>query len=137
MGATEGILAAALRAAARASAHAAADATADAAAGGCAHHAATAAYRPPPALREHVVARDPTCRFFTCRQPAWRGDLDHTIPYDQGGLTCRCNLGGFCRGHHIVKQLSGWTLRQCAPGVFEWTTPDGHTYTVKPDTYPA
>ncbi|MDQ2877383.1 MAG: hypothetical protein M3Y33_22280, partial [Actinomycetota bacterium] len=67
---------------------------ADAVVSGCAHTAATASYRPPPRLRDYVVARDLTCRFPFCGQPAWRGDLDHTQPWDSGGLTCSCNLGG-------------------------------------------
>jgi hypothetical protein len=69
-------------------------AAADAAAGGCAHTTAGSAYRPPLRLKEYIAARDLTCRFLRCRQPAWRGDLDHTIPFDDGGMTCRCNLGG-------------------------------------------
>ncbi|HET7015158.1 MAG TPA: DUF222 domain-containing protein, partial [Streptosporangiaceae bacterium] len=60
---------------------------------GCAHVESTPAYRPSPWLRDYVTARDQTCRFLTCRQPAWRCDLDHTKPYDQGGRTCDCNLG--------------------------------------------
>ncbi len=130
------VLAAALRAARRARARADERDADDAAAGGCAHHLATAAYRPPPALRDHVAARDQTCRYPSCRRPAWRGDLDHTVPYDQGGMTCGCNLGGGCRGHHLVKHLPGWSLRQPRPGFFEWTTPAGRTYPAVPDTYP-
>jgi hypothetical protein len=78
------ILRLALHAAARAAARARAVAAADAAAGGCAHTTASPAYRPPPRLRDHVAARDLTCRSPVCRQPAWRGELDHTIPWDQG-----------------------------------------------------
>ena len=62
-----GIAAAALRAAARALDQALARAAADAAAGGCAHHAQSDAYRPPPRLREHITARDVTCRNPACR----------------------------------------------------------------------
>jgi hypothetical protein len=74
---------------------------ADAAAGGCAHTAASLSYRPPPRLKEYIAARDLTCRFLRCRQPTWRGDLDQTIPFDDGGMTCGCNLGGhrFVPGH--------------------------------------
>ena len=108
---------------------------ADAAAGGCAHTAACAGYRPPPRLREYIAARDLTCRFLRCRQPAWRGDLDHTIPYDNGGMTCHCNLGGLCRTHHLLKHHPDWNLRQTAPGTFAWTTPAGRTYTANPDTH--
>ncbi|MGH3275251.1 MAG: HNH endonuclease, partial [Streptosporangiaceae bacterium] len=117
---------------------AAARAAADTAArGGCAHSTASAGYRPAPRLREHVVARDLTCRFPFCGQPAWRGDLDHTQPWDAGGLTCSCNLGGLCRHHHMLKQHSGWRLTQIRPGVFSWVTPAGRTYTRTPARYAA
>ncbi|MEP7025363.1 MAG: HNH endonuclease, partial [Actinomycetota bacterium] len=62
--------------------------------------------------------------------------LDHTTPYDQGGPTCKCNIGGVCRTHHQVKQLPGWSLQQTAPGVFQWTTPGGRVYTTTPDIHP-
>lgn len=132
-----GILARAIAVAATAADRARAAMTADAAAGGCAHSAASLAYRPPPRLMEYIAARDLTCRFLRCRQPAWRGDLDHTIPFDDGGLTCRCNLGGLCRTHHILKHHPDWNLRQVAPGVFTWTTPAGRSYTATPDTHAA
>jgi Domain of unknown function (DUF222) len=102
-------------------------------AGGCAHTTASAAYRPPPRLREHVIARDQTCRYPLCGQPAWRGDLDHTHPWEAGGKTCRCNLGGLCRRHHRLKQLAGWQLSQPQPGAFRWVTPAGLAYQVQPD----
>ena len=110
---------------------------ADAAGGGqCAHSASTGSYVPSPRLREYVMARDVTCRHVTCGQPAWRGDLDHTIPWDAGGRSCRCNLGPICRTHHKVKQLPGWQLEQVRPGWFRWTTPAGLSYDVGPDPYP-
>jgi hypothetical protein len=105
--------------------------------GGCAHATASAAYRPPPRIREFVIARDQTCRNPRCGQPAWRADLDHTRPHHLGGLTCRCNLGGACRGDHQLKQLPGWSLTQPQPGVFQWTTPAGRTYTTRPDQHHA
>jgi hypothetical protein len=104
---------------------------------GCAHTEATSAYRPTTRLWDYVTARDLTCRFRTCRQPATRCDLDHTTPFDQGGPTCSCNLGGICRFHHKIKQQPGWHLDQPAPGTFTWTTPAGRTYTIEPDTYAA
>ena len=105
--------------------------------GGCAHAEATQAYRPTRKLWEHVTARDLTCRFLTCRQPATRCDLDHTIPFDQGGRTCSCNLGGLCRFHHQVKGQSRWFLTQATPGTFTWITPTGRTYTTQPDSHAA
>jgi hypothetical protein len=132
------ILARALRAAGRAAAAAANRAAADAAAGGgCAHTTATPGYRPASRLREYIVARDLTCRFPFCGQPAWRGDLDHTRPWDKGGRTCSCNLGGLCRHHHILKQHPGWQLVQVSPGTFLWTTSAGRTYAATPDRHAA
>ncbi len=128
------LIAAGARALARARVVAEADRDA---AGGCAHATASAAYRPPPRLREHVTARDRTCRYPFCGQPAWRGDLDHTHPWEAGGKTCRCNLGGLCRRHHRLKQLAGWQLTQPQPGTFLWITPAGLTYRVQPDQQPA
>jgi hypothetical protein len=131
-----GIAMAALRAAVTALDRALARADADAAAGGCAHADESPGYRPPPRLREYITARDVTCRSPVCRQPAWRADLDHTIPYDQGGRTCRCNTGGGCRRHHQLKQNPRWKLEQTKPGIFTWTTPAGRTYTTGPDIHP-
>ena len=80
-----GIKAAVLRTAGRALARARRQAAADAAApGGCAHTAATEAYRPTTKIRDYVTARDQTCRNPRCRQPARHADLDHTTPYDRG-----------------------------------------------------
>jgi hypothetical protein len=129
------ILRLALQAAGRAAARARDTAADDAAAGGCAHSSATPGYRPPPRLRDHVAARDLTCRSPVCRQPAWRGELDHTIPWDEG-LTCACNLGGVCKADHLLKHHPDWKLEQTAPGFFRWTTPSGRTFTITPDTHP-
>jgi hypothetical protein len=131
-----GIAAAVLRAADRAAARARAERAANAQAGACTHTRAADTYRPPARLRNLVAARDITCRFTTCGQPAWRADLDHTIPWHKGGLTCICNLGGFCRTHHNVKQLPGWHVEQPQPGTFRWTTPAGRCYQTQPDPYP-
>ena len=130
------VLDAALRAAAATAALAARNRAADAEAGGCAHLLAALGYRPPPGLREYITARDLTCRFPTCRQPAWRGDLDHTIAWEKGGRTCSCNLGGLCRFHHRLKQHLGWALTQSTPGIFQWATPTGRTYSATPDIHP-
>ena len=126
-----------LSAAARAAEKARLQAVVDAEAGGCAHRQASPSYQPPSRLREFVTARDVTCRFPTCRQPVWRCDLDHSVPFDKGGKTCSCNLGGLCRFHHQIKQLSGWQLVQPAPGTFAWSTPSGRTYYIEPDCHAA
>jgi hypothetical protein len=133
VGGLPAVLAAILDAAREAARQADARAVADAAVGGCAHTQASPAYQVPARLRDYVNLRDLTCRFPTCRQPAWRCDTDHTHPYDQDGLTCSCNLGPLCRYHHQLKQHPLWHLDQPVPGTFIWTTPTGRTYTTQPD----
>jgi hypothetical protein len=121
--------AAVLRAAAKAAARVRRQATADQRTeAGCAHTTASPSYRPPLTIRDLIEARDQTCRFPGCRQPAWRGDLDHTMAFHQGGLTCPCNLGPLCRRHHQLKQQQGWTLVQTRPGTFHWHTPAGRIH---------
>jgi hypothetical protein len=99
---------------------------------GCDHAWQTPAYKPTTRLRHLVQIRHATCVFPGCRRPAKQCDADHTIPYDNGGLTCLCNLAPLCRRHHQAKQTPGWTLAQTNPGTMTWTTPSGHHYNVCP-----
>ena len=96
---------------------------------GCGHQRETRGYQLTPRLRHLIEIRDRTCTFPGCRRPAVRCDKDHTVPYGHGGRTCECNTAALCRTHHQVKQADGWHLEQPAPGVLQWTTPSGRTYT--------
>ncbi len=104
--------------------------------GTCSHRRQGKAYRPGPRLGHLVKIRHRTCTYLTCRRPAVACDVDHTKPYDQGGLTCECNLAPTCRRHHKCKQAAGWQLTQPQPGLLTWTTPSGRSYSVQPDSYP-
>lgn len=78
-------------------------------------------YTPPPTLREHIRARDATCRFPGCNQPAHRCDLDHAIPWDSGGCTDAANLGALCRRHHRLKTAGAWSITASdRDGSCEW-----------------
>jgi hypothetical protein len=101
----------------------------------CAHTRASPHYRPPPSLWHLVQTRNICCTAPGCRMPAAVCDNDHTVPFDQGGRTCECNLGPLCRRHHRVKQACGWRLEQPEPGVFAWTTPSGRSYITGPTEY--
>ena len=126
------ILAAALRAGAKAfSAR-----PSQTAGGGCTHEEASPAYRVPDSMRALVEARDRTCGFPTCRQPAWRCEQDHTIAHRLGGLTCPCNLSPECSRHHHLKHLLSWRLDQPRPGVLMWTTPARLTHSVTSGRHP-
>lgn len=105
-------------------------------AGECAHPRETAAYVVPASLRHLIEIRQSTCCFPGCRRPATRCDLDHTVPYDQGGRTCECDLAPLCRRHHRAKQAHRWRLAQPQPGTLVWTPPSGRTYTTRPTRYP-
>jgi hypothetical protein len=102
----------------------------------CRHQRESAGYQPSPTLRHLIRVRHRTCSFPGCRRPAARCDQDHTVPYDQGGRTCECNLAPLCRRHHRAKQAQGWRLDQPEPGVMVWTLPHGRSYRVQPPTYP-
>jgi len=106
------------------------------AAGGCAHEEASPGYRVPDSMRALVEARDRTCGFPTCRQPAWRCEQDHSIAYRLGGPTCPCNLSPECARHLHLKHLPSWQLDQPRPGVLTWTTPARLTHTVTSGPYP-
>jgi len=83
-----------------------------------------------------ITIRQPTCSFPGCRRPAVRCDDDHTLPYDQGGRTCECNLAPLYRRHHRAKQARGWQLAQPEPGTMVWITPSGRSYATGPTAYP-
>jgi hypothetical protein len=104
-------------------------------AGSCSHARRTSQYRPGRNLVHLIRVRQRTCSFPGCRRPARRCDLDHTVPYDQGGATCECNLAPLCRRHHQAKQASGWQLTQDQPGVLTWRMPHGRTYQITGDPY--
>lgn len=95
---------------------------------------ATDNYRPTQALRRYLRARDGRCRCPSCNRSVWRCDIDHTIPYSEGGLTEAGNLAHLCPGHHTIKHLPGWSVRQLEPGVLEWTTPHGNVVIDRCDT---
>jgi hypothetical protein len=49
-------------------------------------------YRPTPAQRRFIRARDRTCRHPGCRRPAARTDIDHVTAHADGGATDCANL---------------------------------------------
>lgn len=87
-------------------------------------------YEPPQELQDFLIARDRTCRFPGCRQPAHLADLDHVIPWDEGGKTSADNLGALCRRHHNLKTHADWKLINHEDGACTWISPAGHQYFV-------
>ncbi len=87
-------------------------------------------YEPPQVLVDFLLARDRTCRFPGCRQPARVADIDHAIAWDDGGKTSLENLGLLCRRHHRLKTHGDWKLQSFQDGSCEWTSPSGKKYFV-------
>ncbi|BCZ21118.1 HNH endonuclease signature motif containing protein [Mycobacterium senriense] len=91
-----------------------------------------AGYVPSRALADFVRCRDLTCRWPGCDRPATDCDLDHTIPYADGGATQASNLKCLCRTHHLVKTFWGWRERQLPDGTLILSSPAGRTYVTTP-----
>jgi hypothetical protein len=83
-------------------------------AGTCTHRQASPSYRPPGRLHDFIIARDQTCRFPRCRQPAWRGDLDHTVPYENGGPTCACKCDTRSHMMRVNSRIGGPVCKPAA-----------------------
>jgi hypothetical protein len=104
--------------------------------GGCDHRHAETGYQPSRKLQHLIRTRSTRCTAPGCGRPAARCDLDHTVAWDKGGLTCECGISPLCRHHHRCKQAQGWQLTQPEPGVLKWRTPHGRTFTTTPSEYP-
>ncbi|MGK9222446.1 HNH endonuclease [Microbacterium barkeri] len=84
--------------------------------------------------RRFLKARDERCRFPGCRQAIRKHyvDIDHTHPHSRGGPTNVANLEYLCETHHMLEQMTEWTVTQGPGGVLEWTSPNGRVYTDTP-----
>lgn len=72
----------------------------------------------PAHLLTALEARDPTCVVPGCDR---RTDLeiDHVVPFTQGGETRLDNLARLCGFHHAQKSYHGWRLTG-SPGAWRW-----------------
>lgn len=87
-------------------------------------------YQPSQALADFIAARDQTCRFPGCRRAADLSDIDHVVPWDEGGPTNPENLRILCRRHHRLKTHGGWKITSNQDGSCTWTSPYGKSYFV-------
>jgi Domain of unknown function (DUF222) len=89
-------------------------------------------YVPSKKLADFVRCRDLTCRWPGCDHPAFDCDIDHTVPYADGGPTHASNLKCYCRTHHLVKTFWGWRDQQLPDGTVILNSPAGKTYVTTP-----
>ncbi|MDP2773279.1 MAG: hypothetical protein Q8O61_06945, partial [Nocardioides sp.] len=91
-------------------------------------HIHVGAYEVPDRLKEQDALVDHHCVFPWCTKPARGCDIDHAVPYGEGGPTCSCNTAPECRGHHRLKTHGGWTCEVLGRGTYLWRSPHGHLY---------
>lgn len=84
--------------------------------------------RPTAGQVREVHAQHRTCVFPGCRMPAADCDLDHRIPYAEGGPTITPNLAPLCRHDHRIRTTAEWVHSPLPGGSHEWKTKLGHTY---------
>ncbi len=89
-------------------------------------------YTPSTKLADFVRCRDLTCRAPGCDRPASVCDVDHTIPWGEGGATHASNLKCLCSLHHLMKTFWGWRDQQLPDGTVIWRLPGGQTYVTTP-----
>ncbi|WP_080796742.1 HNH endonuclease signature motif containing protein [Corynebacterium pacaense] len=80
-------------------------------------------YTPSPVLRAYVIARDATCRHPGCTVSADLCDIDHVIPFQQGGPTVAWNLQALCRHHHNMKSDGRFRATMDCLGDVRWIGP--------------
>lgn len=84
--------------------------------------------------RALVTARDRVCAMPWC--DAVIREIDHAVPYSDGGPTVIANAQGLCQACNLVKELPGWSHRRVPDGhgstFLEVTTPAGQRYTSRP-----
>src|SRR3954452_10418043 len=86
-------------------------------------------YEVPDRLAAQATERDLTCVFPWCTRPAAGCDLDHVIPYSQGGATSSENIAPLCRRHHRRKtHHPGWGYTVLEPGSYLWQSPHGYQF---------
>jgi hypothetical protein len=92
-------------------------------------------YRVPADLAAFVTARDATAATPGATGPSTSGDLDHLVPYEDGGATNRANLQAISRRWHRAKTIGGWQVARHDDGSVTWTSPLGRTYRCHPHDY--
>ena len=83
-------------------------------------------------MKAFVKGRDGGCRFPGCGARAEVCDIDHVVPYDQGGATAPANLQCLCRHCHNLKTDGMATATISKDATVTWTMPDGSTVTTTP-----
>ena len=88
------------------------------------------AYEIPNRHRQAVHLITPADTFPFASSLSRKKQVDHTIPYDQGGESGIGNYGPMTTPHHRLKTHGRWQVRQPFPGIYVWRDPHGAFYLV-------
>lgn len=80
------------------------------------HHGRTINRR----LRTALAHRDRGCVVPGCGV-TWGLEIDHVVPFAEGGPTTLDNLALLCHHHHFLKTFEGWTLEQAPESSTGWS----------------
>jgi hypothetical protein len=88
------------------------------------------AYEIPDRHRQAVHLMTPADTFPYASNLSRRMQVDHTVPYDQGGVSGVGNYGPMTTRHHRIKTHGGWQVQQPFAGIYLWRDPHGAHYLV-------
>jgi hypothetical protein len=88
------------------------------------------AYEIPDRHRQAVHLMTPADVFPFSSSLSRKQQVDHTIPFDAGGVSGLGNYGPMTVPHHRIKTHAGWDVRQPFPGIYLWRDPHGAHYLV-------
>jgi uncharacterized protein DUF222 len=83
------------------------------------------AYEIPERHRQAVHLMTPADTFPFASSLSRTKQVDHNLPYDQGGVSGIGNYGPMTTLHHRIKTHGGWTVKQPFPGIYLWRDPHG------------
>ena len=92
-------------------------------------------YVPGQRLKDFLRAAYPICSRPGCGRRV--RDLDHSVPWSQGGTTSARSMHGVCRRCHRWKTHTGWSTQvDPSNGVVTWTSPHGQVGSLDPPPLP-
>ena len=77
------------------------------------------------ALRESIMAIDPTCGWLGCNLRAQISAIDHLVPRSRGGPTDASNGKVMCDRHNVFKHVNDYRVERLGDGTIAITRPDG------------
>ncbi|MGV0446418.1 HNH endonuclease signature motif containing protein [Corynebacterium sanguinis] len=93
-------------------------------------------YVPSARIKAFAIARDGTCVWPGCTRDAQHCQLDHRVPYADGGSTTPANLFSLCQRHHNVKtDRRAYYIPDPTTGDIVWLFADGTYALTEPDGF--